>query len=82
MAQMNYYLQRLRHHASKNIHMSGRYHLAAGIIRSRELHHLSMNYSHFHHAETSALKKYCLLQPGRKKEKRKFAKGRSLSYPS
>lgn len=72
MAQMNYYLQRLRNHAHKNIHLSGRYHLAAGIIQSREIHHLSMNYLHFHHAEASTLKKYCLL---RSNQTRKVAKG-------
>lgn len=70
MSQMNYYLQRLHDHAQKNMDLSGRYHLAAGIIKSREIHNLSTNYAHFHHAEASALKKHCLLR-----HERKVAKG-------
>lgn len=58
---MKHFLERLRLHGLKTIGLSNNYHLVAGIIKGREIFNISTNYSHFHHAEASALKKLYLL---------------------
>jgi len=66
---LDYFLQRLRTHAFKNIHLAGKYHLVAGLIRGKEIFNLSTNYLHFHHAEKSALNKPCILREEQKQFK-------------
>jgi len=63
---LDHFVCRLRNHALKNIHLAGKYHLAAGLIRGREIHNLSTNYSHFHHAEAATLRKPCILREEQK----------------
>lgn len=57
MPRLDYFVDRLRDHASKTIDLSGKAHIAAGLIRGKEIFNLSTNYFHFHHAEAAVLRK-------------------------
>ena len=80
MPRLAYFVDRLRDHASKTIDLAGKAHIAAGLIRGKEIFNLSTNYFHFHHAEAAVLRKPSVLQ---KEARRNQAKAsRSDRNPS